>query len=168
MVELSSLVNIQTISIVSAALSVVFGVYKGLTELRKVVETRHVEMLLEFIRLDNENMQNWIDVMFHQNPREYEEWPKKYGPLTNPEACARFYSVLNFYQSIGLLARERLIKTELLYQIHGASTYVRTWETIEPLIKRWREEWNEPTMYDAVEYLYEDVKKKYPSISIPY
>ena len=117
-------------------------------------ETRQVQFCWQALeRVHNpEFHRRTIEIMYHQDFRDYEEWREKYGPSTNPDAYVDFYNVTSTNQALGYLVQNKVLDLEALSKHIRPRGFIALWEKIEPIVKFHRETFN-PTAFDSFEYL---------------
>ena len=98
-----------------------------------------------------------LEIMYHQDFKDYEEWREKYGPSTNPDAYVDYYQVTSTYQSLGYLVQNKALDLEVLSKHIRPRGIILLWEKIEPIVKVHRERLN-PTAYDSFEYLANELR----------
>jgi hypothetical protein len=159
MVE-ASLVNIVE------TLGILIGVAIAVYELRNISKTRRLETLTKHqeLHLANDIATKWYDVAYTQKFVSYEEWQEKYGPSVNPEAYRNLQAALNFGNTFGVILKEGLIEPDILYQFWPPFSNLAVWRKAEPVVKVWRERYNDPSLYASFEYLVEDTKRRYPEV----
>jgi hypothetical protein len=108
----------------------------------------------------------WVDVVFQQQFTSHGEWLGKYGPQVDPDAASTTFALLSLYNSVGFLLKEDLVDPELLFSYVGPITIFRAWRKLEPLVKGWREKNNDPTFFDAFEYLYNEMSERYSQMTV--
>jgi hypothetical protein len=159
MVE-ASLVNVvETIGIL-------IGVTIAVYELRNIGKTRRLDTLLKHQELQfvADVNTSWYDVAYQQQFESYEEWQEKYGFPTNPEAYRNFIKALSFGNTFGVILKEGLIEPEILYQFWTPMSNLAVWRKAEPIVKTWRERYNDPSIFASFEYLVEDTKRRHPEV----
>lgn len=151
--------DLQTISIVIAALSIVVATIYNAITIRNANKTRQAQLYIQvFDKLRTKDfIESWIDVIYHQEYKDAGEWMRKYGPTENPDATLRLFSVGIAYQTIGMLARERLINPRLLLR-ENPWAVVETWEKIGPVVQEIRKA-ADPRFWDSFEHLANQIKK---------
>jgi len=92
-----------------------------------------------------------------------EEFLDKYGAEVNPEANSKWTYIMRLYEMAGLHLQEGA-DPEILFELWPVMAVLNLWERFEPVIKYQRERNNAPFMYEPFEYLYKEVKKKYPDV----
>jgi len=166
-VDLLGLMNIVDFSIVSAALGVIAGVANSILVSRRAERQRKTEFetrqahfcwqALERVH-DKEFMRLMIELMYHMDFIDYEEWRDKYGPITNPDAYVDYYHVTSTFQGLGYLVQNGVLKLEALSKHIRPRAIILLWEKIEPIVQVHRDELN-PTAYDSFEYLANEMRK---------
>ena len=117
-------------------------------------ETRQVQFCWQALERvhSREFMGRTIEIMYHQDFKDYEEWREKYGPSTNPDAYVDYYQVTSTCQGLGYLVQNGVLELEALSKHIRPRSIILLWEKIEPIVKVHREKLN-PTAYDSFEYL---------------
>ena len=151
--------DLQTISVVIAAVSIVIATSYNALTLRNNNRTRQAQLYVQiFDKLRTEEfIGTWIEVMYHQDFKDFEEWMNKYGPIKNPGTATKLFSVGILYQTIGMLAREKLIDPSLVFQ-ENPWVALETWEKIESVVKGFREI-SDPNFWDSFEFVANQIKK---------
>jgi hypothetical protein len=166
MVDLLGLMNLVDFSIVSAAIGVIAGVVNSILASRRAerqrqteIETRQVQFCWQALeRVHNkEFMRRVIEIMYHMDFKDYEEWLEKYGPITNPDAYVDYYQVTSTNQGLGYLVQNGVIEPEALSKYIRPRGIISLWEKIEPIVKVHRERYNS-TAYDSFEYLANEMR----------
>ena len=166
MVDLLGLMNLVDFSIISAALGVLAGVANSILVSRRAERQRQTEFetrqahfcwqALERVH-DKEFMRRVIELMYHMDFGDYEEWREKYGPITNPDAYVDYYNVTSTLQALGYLVQNGVIEPEALSKHIRPRSIIFLWEKIEPVVQVHRDELN-PTAYDSFEYLANEMR----------
>jgi hypothetical protein len=157
----------QTVFQFLQTVGILMGVYYYITTIRTnqrnqelTLETRQLQLYMRVLE-DNrtkEFQMQWIDVAYHQEFEDYEEWREKYGPRTNPEAYANFFHVTNWFQGIGYLVKTGVLDVEVVSEYIRPRSVVYLWEKVAPIVKVHRETTN-PCACDSFEYLVREVEK---------
>jgi len=122
-------------------------------------ETRQIQFCWQALErvYNKEFMRRMLEIMYHQDFKDYEEWREKYGPSTNPDAYVDYYQVTSTYQSLGYLVQNKALDLEVLSKHIRPRGIILLWEKIEPIVKVHRERLN-PTAYDSFEYLANELR----------
>ena len=94
-----------------------------------------------------------------------EEWFRKYSPHANLDAYVQMQYTLYRYNGYGVLLRENLIDSDILYEIVPPHQILPLWKKFESVIRMRRELTNNPDFLKAFEYLYNETIKRYPQIT---
>jgi hypothetical protein len=106
---------------------------------------------------DKDFMRRMINVIYHQEYSDYEDWREKYGPSTNPDAYVDWFTVTSTFQSLGYLVQSKVLDIEILSQFVRPRGVIFLWERVEPITKIHRERYN-PNAYDSFEYLANEMR----------
>ena len=168
------LIDIQTLSIVVAALGFAVTCTYYIINLRNTEKIRRRDQVFQKLQL---NMMQWWDVFFdvmykYTDFKSVEEFRSKYGYYENPEAHKKIFYVLNHYNSLGSLLKDDLIDADLLFQLYIPWSFMTVYERFElPCIKPQGVLPNgvvyDPTSYHGIKYLYAEAKKRYPKLDYP-
>ena len=162
------MLDIPSISAIVATVGVLVGVAFAYLEVRTLVrqretdvETRQAQLFMQIYDhyYDEEFLRNHTDIFFNWKWKDYDDFMKKYGPNTNPEAFAKWDSLGTYFRGIGVLVRRKLIDLNLVEELMGTSIRLH-WEKSGPIIKELRERLNLPQFGDWVEYLYNEIQRR--------
>jgi hypothetical protein len=109
--------------------------------IQQQLETRQLQLYHATIQ-DSHNkpwMLAYIDVMYGQEWADFEEFWRKYGPHTNPDAYTNFMMVAELMTEMGVFLEQNAIDPILLYK-HNGPVAMRIWEKIEPVVRRLRQQ----------------------------
>lgn len=129
------MVDLQTISIVIAATSVVLAATYYVLILRNTKLTRQAQLFMQLY-------QNFTSLELHKNVIEllnyewedYDDFERKYGSDYNIDAYSKRASVWLWFNGIGLLVQKKLIDPEMVYFTAGNQA-LWTWAKFESVIK---------------------------------
>jgi hypothetical protein len=147
--------DLASVSIVIASITVVMGVVLAVLQLRDQKKTRQAQLFMEiYVRFERSE---FLDTYFlvgdafgnHQDESHPEFWVNNKGKIG---------SVLSFYESIGVLVKRKLIDINLVADLISGST-IRLWESIERWVKWRRKNENWPQLWEWMEYLYHEIRK---------
>ena len=125
--------------------------------------SRKREMILQRLQsFDLPFAKAWGDVMF----KDPEKWSEVYNPRVNLETYANMVFLQNRYQNLGIMVREKVVDPELLFQIFNPMSIISAWEHYRENIESRRKSGNQPSLFDAFEYLAEEARKRYPHMKI--
>jgi predicted DNA-binding transcriptional regulator len=163
------MIDIQTVSIVIASASVVAGViYYSLMIRHQSLQTQHqnkireTELLIRihpWLNLSSSELQQAIRRILSLEFTDAEDFVKRYGDMLmiKPEQEA-FFSVVNYFDALGVLAKRGLVNADLIYECWTGD--IRAfWEKVKPLVEGIRKTAGYPFLVNA-EYLYNEMKKR--------
>ena len=170
--------TLQTISIVIAAVSVVIGVLNSIWVSRRddrrqslllrnrelSLETRQIGLHMDFTRIIQGAVDDYTDILYHQEWTDFGDYMRKYGPTTNPEAFNKLIKVGDVFQSLGELVKDGVFEIESVYERSGF-TIIPAWEKIGPVIQGMRNLSNNPVIFPQFEYLYNELIKYRETLS---
>ena len=154
------MVDLQTVSIVIAAISVVIGVANSILTNRRAerrrqieLETRQEELFMEYRATTTyEGLRHWQDVMYRQDWKTWDEYWEKYSTRVNLEAATKVMYIANLFHTLGVLARERLIDPKFIYK-QDPHSVVLTWNRLKPYVIGVRKNLGIHQLYEAFEWL---------------
>jgi len=151
--------DLQTISIIVAAVSVVIGVIMSMLSLRNYAKSRRASIFLDFHKqADQEFLEDLFEVVGEWSWSDYEEFLAKYGPTTNPKNWAKFVRVGSFFDSMGKLIEEKITDAELIPEAMAVIA-MAWWEKIEPIQVDIARRWRYSGSLDSSKTLYDKLKK---------
>ena len=158
------MVDYNTLSLVLTGIGLIVAITSYTVTLRNTSKARQRELIFQRLQtFDREFSKAWTNVMF-KDVKSQEEWIEAFNPFKNPHNFADTIFLQSRYNSLGMMLKEKVVNLELLFQIYQPNSIMRAWETFEPSITYRREKENNPSLMSAFEYLYEEVKKRYPNI----
>jgi hypothetical protein len=83
--------------------------------------------------------------------------------LDNKEK-AKVYLILNHYHALGLLIKEKATNPDLVLSLYSPSAILTVCRKYEAVIKEMREFTNDSTNFKGIDYLRDEVQKRYPEI----
>jgi len=160
------MVDAQTISIFFAGLSIAASIVYYASILRNAEKSRKKDMIMNRLQMiSEEDYRKWFEVITQQWST-YDEWFERYGPNTNLDAYITTQFMIHRYNNYGILLREGIIDSKILFEFNIPSSIIRLWEKVEPIILQRRLDLNHPEIYSAFEYLYNETKKQYPDLKL--
>ena len=88
---------------------------------------------------------------------DYDDFWKKYGMPA--KSILPLWQVCKFFDGVGVLLRRKLVDIGLVDELfHAEATIV--WEKVKPLVQGRRKALKQPTTYQCLEYLYDEMKKR--------
>jgi hypothetical protein len=103
--------DMQTISVVIAAASVVIAAVTLTQQSREARRTRQDELFMSIYSRyrEKEFMKYWLDIVSNGEWKDYDDYMGKYGWRVNLEAHSSFLDVAMFFQSVGVLLKRKRI-----------------------------------------------------------
>jgi hypothetical protein len=151
--------DLQTISIIVAAASVVIGVIMSVLSLRNYTKSRRASIFLEFHKqADQKFLEDMFEVVGEWSWSSYEQFMAKYGPTANSKNWAMFVHVSSFFDSMGKLIEDKIADAELIPEALAVMT-MAWWEKIEPIQTDLAKRWRSSDSLDSSKFLYETLKK---------
>jgi len=97
--------------------------------------------------------------------KDYDDFVKKYGQwLSKGNAQTAISLVAVYFSEMGLLLYKKIIDIDFTYNLIGFFHVKIFWEKTKPLIVGLREQFNDPTVFLWLEYLYNEIKKREPKL----
>jgi hypothetical protein len=137
--------------------------------MKQTLETRQADILHRHAQINasKDFMEAWADVVTQQNFLTYEEWRQNYGPYKSPPvAYSNLIMVVQYYEILAGLLREKLVTMEMIRSIWQPIHLVLVWERVEPVIKGWREVYHDDSMYRNFEWLFNRFMELNPESSL--
>jgi hypothetical protein len=165
------MVTVETISIVFTGLSVSVAAFYYMNMLRNAqrtreltLETRQVEMFMNLFiyHLDFDFNKQAGEQLMEWAWEDFEDFDRKYGLKSNPEAYAWWTLIMNWFEGISLLADSNLVDIGVIDRWVGP--WFRTfWEKYEPIVIAYRTHLNRPTFFVNLDELYSLLNKTHRS-----
>jgi len=148
------MVDYQTLSIVLTGIGLIIALAYYAFQIRNQNRTRQAQLFMQLY-------DRWLEVEFKQLQREvsemswvdYDDFLRKYGPQSNPEAYDKIRSLGAYYEGIGVLVNRKLIEPSMVDDLMSNSI-ISHWEQLESVIKEERRDLNYPQAAEWFEYLY--------------
>ena len=104
------MVDLQTISVMITAASVVVAATYYILVVRNTNKTRQAQLFMQiYSRFDDPDwMINWGQVVRQWEWTDYEDWHSKYSPEMDIEAASQYGSVAAYFEGIGVLVYKNL------------------------------------------------------------
>jgi hypothetical protein len=142
------MVDITTISTVVATISVVIGVVFTLLEVRHLARTRRTDVIMRIY--ESFRSKEIVEAIFKIGGAKYEnydDYVKKYGLVDAVQ-------VIEIFESVGILLKEGLVDTKLVYSLFVISVITAWQSTLQTLIIGMRKASNQPLFFSHVDYLF--------------
>jgi len=157
------MVDIQTVSIAIASVSVVAGVIYYALQMRHQTKVRQTDLIMRlYSTFGSKEFWEALTKFMMMEFEDYNDYRKEYVPSSTgfsekPEVIA-LSTVGVFFQGIGVLLRMKLIDISLVTRLFRSSA-IYTWEKMKPIIEGFRTE-GYPQLFAEYEYLYDEMKKR--------
>jgi hypothetical protein len=163
--------DVQTLGVVIAAVSVVIGVVNSILMSRREDRRRELMSKNQDITLETRQAQLFMNLYAHMRGKEFVEdsreltsweWEdfvdfrRKYGSRGDRELNTIFVSTGNFFDGIGVLVKRGLVDVNMVDELMS-DWVLWYWERFGSVIKEYRAVSN-PKYFEWVEYLYERIK----------
>jgi len=148
------MLDIPSVSAIIAATGVIVGVVFAILQLRDLVRTRRTDLvnsLYSSVRT-KEYLEAWEKFTTREITTDLPEYKKKYGVI-------ELNIVLTLYDQVGVLLRRKLIDVGLVQDFFGP-TVMGIWGKFKPLFEEEEGRLGRPHVYQAIEYLYNEMKKR--------
>ena len=149
---------LQTVSIAIASAGVFAAAIYYIFQIRHQTRLRQTDLTMRLYTswVSKEMTEPWLKVM-NLEFTDYDEFKKKYGAYfsENPENAA-VLAVLNSFLAMGFLLKEKLVDDKVVRLL----PIYMTWNKVKPLVEGVRKQFNNSTMYEEFEYLYNEMKKR--------
>jgi len=160
------MLDIQSISIVIAATSVVVGVIFAVLQLRNAMKQRRTEILMNlYSNFGSAEFANALKRIRTSNYKDYHDYVRKYG-------VAELYQVGSVFEGLGFLMHRKLVDRDLA-SLFSSSESLITWEKIKHMVEDARKQVSQrkPGEYIPLlmwwEYFYNEVKKREQTLQTP-
>ena len=159
------MVDYQNLSIVLTGVGLIIAlVYQSMT-LRYTSKARQRELIMQRSQTYSfEYLKTWSEVIGMSDWEDPIDWAKKYGRKANPEAYSKWMYIMRVIGLGGLHLQEGA-DPDLLFKLYPMSAIIPLWEQFEPIIMFMRERMNDPHIWEPLEYLYNEAKKRAPELT---
>jgi hypothetical protein len=168
------LLDVQTISIVIAASGLFVAAVNQILSRRRAekteqltLETRQAQLFMQvYNRWNTPDIQRAYGsfrFLYMPDVKDYEDYLQKYsirnGDSNNLEPWVQGNLLSTYFEGLGVLVKKGLIDVDLVEDLFSRRIEW-FWETFSPLIPLARNRQNDPKLYDSIEYLYNEIKKR--------
>jgi len=157
------MVDIPTLSIVFAAASVMAGVVYYAFQLRHMVKTRQMDIMMRlYLTWGNEDMKKAWGRVLALEIKDYHDFAKEYGTINSAERSPVWVDIDRvgwFMNGVGFLVHGKFVDIGLVDDLMGYGV-IFLWEKMKPLVEGWRKQLNIPKSFGWFEYLYDEMKKR--------
>ncbi len=157
------MLDIPSISIVIAAISVVVGVVFAVIELRNAMKQRRTGILMSlYSRFGSAEFAKAFERIRTSEYKDYREYVEKYG-------VGELFQIGSVFEGLGFLMHRKLVDKDLA-SLFSSSESVSSWEKIRPLIEGARGQLGQRKVGEYIpsfhwwEYFYDEVRKREQSL----
>ena len=152
------MVDVQTISVVIAAASVVFGVIAWVLQNRENKEINQARLFMQifdrhFEKETRENIRYFDNIEYS----DYDDFIDKYSEDNNPDGFIRISSLVTYYEGIGVLVKRNLVDPTMVDDLMSGPI-IRDWEKIRDYVEESRRRTGHYESAEHFEYLYHVIK----------
>jgi len=124
------------------------------------LETRQLQLYTSAFQpaQNREWMLAFLDVLYNQEFKDYEDFMRKYGPESNLEAYASMIQSIELFQVVGSYVEQKALDIDIVAK-HMGNTALRLWEKVEPFVRGHRTNTDDPFHWSSFEYLAQELKK---------
>ncbi len=165
------LAEIQAAYYMVAATGVLVAAGYYVFNMRATLETRRIGLIENIVLhiADEEGQKRFFELMNYEW-EDYEDFVNKYDSENNVNAAAKRYAIWNDFNTIGMLIRKGMVKTEDVYNL-GMGGIPFFWEKYKPIVEEVRRRYNGSEYCKDMEYLADEILKymqsKNPSYRLP-
>lgn len=154
------IVDIASVSIIIASVSVVVGVILAIMQLRDQVRDRQAQLVVQlYAQFSNPEFLGNMDYSFELlKDVDKDNVPKKWNTPDMILWDNRMISVIAFFEGIGILVNRKLIDINLVADMLS-TPILRVWKLIEPLVIARRKALQREQIWDWFEFLYYEIQK---------
>jgi len=123
------------------------------------LETRQFQLLMQLSETPNsmEGNRQYTELM-NMEWTDYDDFEQKYGSDNNPDNYALRTTIFRWFNTTGLLIKNKMIDPEIVYDFNGMAT-IWLWNKFKEIVLKQRELYNNPLGNIWFEYLYNEMKK---------
>jgi hypothetical protein len=124
----------------------------------QALETRQAQLFMQLFDrwLASGYAEKLVELLFHQEWKDYKDWEEKYGPERNPEAANVYFTLDTYFEGVGTLVERKLVDPSLVEDLMGWDI-VTYWDKIRPIAEGIRKNRNIPSWAEKSEYLYNQI-----------
>jgi hypothetical protein len=156
--------SVEVIALILTGLSISASIMYYASELRNQnktqqlqLETRQTQIFMNlYDKFTSREMAKTYREIRSWQWINFEDFNKKYGYESNPEAYLMRSSLGSFFEGLGILVKRELVDISMVHNLLGISI-VNTREKIGPVFKNYRTRTNNQYLYLEFEYLYNKI-----------
>jgi len=153
------MVDLQTISVMLAATSIVIAASYYILTLRNTRLTRQAQLFMQLYQnfTSQDLHKNHIE-MLNYEWEDYDDFERKYGSDYNIDSYSKRASLWLWFNGIGLLVQKGLVDPEMVYFTAGNQA-LWNWNKFETIIKEIGRRYNVSDSFIHYEYLVHELRK---------
>jgi hypothetical protein len=154
------MVDYSVISLLLTGISIsLAAIYYTLT-LRRGQESINIQAYMQAYQKaqDQGFLETLSEALWVHETVDFDSWWSKYGPENNMEYFKRWYSMLVFFEGIGVQIKRGLIDLAIVDDMMSGPVLI-CWDRYEPVIMGIREKYGYPQFQEYQEYLVNEVRK---------
>jgi len=140
-----------------AATGVIVAAIFYILNMRATLQTRQAQLFMPIYSKMNDGdfMRDGMEILYEWKWADYEDFERKY--LEDRDNRAKFWSMSNYFEGIGVLVKTRLIGPGFIDDLISSGV-IGMWEKLRPVVVVWRVRNHIPQLNEHFEYLYSVVK----------
>jgi hypothetical protein len=155
-------VDIQTVSIVTASAGVFVAAVYYILQIRHQARVRQTDLVMKlYSEYGSKELLEAYSIFFSSEFKDFNDFRDKYPTkkaFMQTPAWVAYHILCMFYERVGNLLHRKLIDIELVDNL--MSSYIKNdWEKVKPIVEGMRKEDN-VRYYEWFEYLYNEMKKR--------
>ena len=172
MVDLALLQSVSymagALGVFIAAIFYVLNLRISQRNMRQTLETRKLQFVTSITsQLLSEEGQRRYGELLNMEWKDYDDFEKKYGSDYNLDNYAKRMNVWKFYNTLGMLLREKLIEPEVLYRINDINPCLM-WSKFKDIIVEQRKRYGGEDAFSDFELLKDEILRVKLSIDPSY
>jgi hypothetical protein len=147
--------DVTSFSIIIASASVVIGMILAILQLRDQNMTRQAQLFMGvYEQFNSSETLKWL----FRTVDDFEDCEPGTEPAILEDNIESFYSVMAFFEGVGVLVRKKLIDVHLVADLISGPT-IRLWTSVRDYVELERERLKRPQVWEWTEYLYHEIMK---------
>ena len=148
---------LQSISYMTAAVSLFVGVIYYVMNLRFAAQTRQAQLFMQLYDRFHDTVfwKQYAEIIFNTNWKDQDDFWNKYGPA-NIDAFADWMSFGTYFTGIGVLLKRRMINVGIVNDLIG-DYVIWVWDKWKTLLDTYQKK---PQSIIWFEYLYNEITKE--------
>jgi len=157
------MVDVSTVSIITASASVIAGVLYYVIQVRNLVKSRQMDIVMRlYVTWGSEDMKRAFSKVVALKPQDYETFCREHGSIASPNRSPIWTDIDRvgwFMNGLGFMVHRRFVSIDLIRELFGYGV-VFQWRILGPLVLGWRAELNLPESFVWFEYLAKELERR--------